>query len=80
MNFKIIQTPAPLPDVLAYRDITKDGEQVVKILAIGTMGDNDDYFVEEIIKFPNGDAARWFIVDFSEAYAKSFCERNGIKY
>lgn len=80
MNFKIIETPATMPDVLLHRDIDDMGNITVEIKAIGEIDGNTDMFASEQIILPNAESAQRFIQDYSELSAGKFCQRHNISY
>ena len=80
-NFKIIKTGSAYPDVLVYRDIDDEGEQIVCILAYGHQGtEEDESLMKEIIWMPDIDAAKSIISDFSTQSAESFCRKRDFRY
>lgn len=82
MNFKIIETPAEYPDVLVHRDRDENGKELVKLLAFGTIYQDDDSnaIAEETVSFVNYEAAQAFVHDFSYESAVAFRERPEIRY
>lgn len=80
MNFKIIETSTQFPDVLLYRDSDENGNQNVKILAIGKIGEDEDMFAVEQIDFENSGSAISFIRDYSKTSAEKWCQNKDIKY
>lgn len=80
MNFKIIRTKEGLPDVLLTRDRDENSQEIVQIVAFGTIEDIDDCIAYEFISFENKETACLFISDFSELSAEKWCEKEGITY
>jgi len=80
MNFKIIETSEKLPDVLLFRDRDENGKEIVNILAIGTLEDLPDMFLESKVLFDSGDLAKRYIQDFSKKSAETWCNDNVISY
>lgn len=80
MHFKIIETGTNLPDVLLFRDVDDDGQESVKIMAVGVVDEYDDQIIVEKVEFTNRWSAISFIKDFSLPSANNWCEKNKIKY
>jgi len=80
MNFKIIKTSEELPDVLLFRDRDENGKEIVNILAIGTLEDLPDMFLESQVLFDSGELAKRYIQDFSRTSAETWCIENVISY
>lgn len=80
MNFKILETSPKFADVLVFRDIDSGGNHVVKILAIGTVDEGEDEFIEEEVRFDSPELAKRYVADFTVESAESFCVENDILY
>lgn len=79
-HFIIIKTSAKYPDVLLHRDRNDDGEELVKIKAIGEVDGTEDMFAEETIIFSSPESAINFIADFSKTSAEEWCKKERITY
>lgn len=80
MNFRIIVTQSPAPDILLYRNRNEDGTELVVVMAIGTIDKLNDMFASEVIEFENSTSAQCFITDYSKESAEAWCKYNKIKY
>lgn len=80
MNFKIIETPSLMPDILLYRNRDENGTESVNIVAIGTVDNQDETYAMETIIFENPMSAKRFIIDFSQFSAAQWCEKERISY
>lgn len=80
MNYKIIPTTDPAPDVLLHRTSDADGNEIVRIMVIGTVDGVEDSMILEDIIFEDNFTPILFIRDFSKESAKLWCAQNGITF
>lgn len=81
MNFKIIETDSPFPDVLIYRDENDAGESIAVIRVWGwEPNETTESLISEVIEFENSETTKSFIEDFSSKSAENWCESREIKY
>lgn len=80
MHFKIIETSTQLPDVLLHRDRDENGQEMVKILAVGKIGEDENMFAIEQIEFENVESAISFIRDYSKTSAEKWCQKQEVAY
>lgn len=80
MNYKIIETGDGYPDVLLFRDRDEDGNEIVKIHALGTQGQEYEYVMTDTVHFSEKDSAKSFIRDYSIKSAEIWCETNDMTY
>lgn len=80
MNYKIIKTNDPYPDVLVHRNINDDQNEIVRILAFGVIDAEEDQMWMEDITFENNLTPQYFINDFSQASAEAWCRENAIQF
>lgn len=77
MNHKIVKTPNT--EILVYRDLTDEGDDVVVVQGWKPYNDDPDSeegLIFESHDFANSDAAKAFVRDFSEVSAEEFYFRN----
>lgn len=80
MNFKIIKTKETYPDVLLHRDYSNEGNELVRIMAIGTVDNDEDMMVTEDVTFETSALPAKFITDFSQQSAERWCGEQGISF
>jgi len=75
-NHKIIETK---PEVLLYRDQDENLNAIVVCQAwLTDEDDSTEALRHEVYQFPNDDAAKRFIADFSSVSAQDFLDRNAL--
>lgn len=79
-HFKIITTTSDYPDVLLVRDRDENGEEIVRIVAVGTIDGQSNMFASSKVSFDCWQDAMDFINDFSSDSANKWCERQKISY
>jgi len=79
-HFRIIETGSDYPDVLLHRDRNEDGQELVKILAVGKMENKKNMFSVEEIVCKDYHTACCFITDFSKKSAEDWCKKHGVEY
>lgn len=80
MNYRIMNTSHPYPDVLLYRKRDENGSELVIIVAVGVIDKLDDMFASEEILFENSNSSYNFITDYSVESANNWCKLQKIKY
>lgn len=80
MHFKIVETSHEFPDVLLHRDRDDNGQEMVKILAVGKIDEDENMFAIENIDFEASDSAMSFIKDYSKTSAEKWCQKHGVYY
>lgn len=80
MNYKIIETNHECPDVLVFRDRDQQGNELVRILAVGIIDNEKDMFAADMVVFPDSETARAYIIDFTVKSAEMWCKKEGISY
>ena len=76
MNYKAFQLKVSL-QLLIFRDFdTETSTPIIKIYVYWIDNEGDDRLSEETISFENEESAKSFIVDFSEASAIKWCNKN----
>ena len=79
-HFKILETGHDIPDVLLHRDRDEDGNETVKIVAIGIVDGTENMFAVEEIGFENAFTAAEYIESFTKKNAENWCKRQGVSY
>jgi hypothetical protein len=79
-HFKIIETGHEIPDVLLHRDRDEDGNEIVKIFAVGIIDGSENMFAGEEISFENAFTASEYIEAFTKKNAENWCKRQEVVY
>lgn len=79
-HFRIIETSSLFPDVLLHRDRNEDGEELVKITAVGIISEDENMFAIAEVICEDYETAVNFIKDFSQKSAEKWCEKQGVSY